>query len=752
MPFADPDRVIRIFGSTPQYKQDDLSYADYLDLREQMQTVSGLATIERVGTVLVQGDETEDLRADIVSRNFFSVMGIQAHLGRFFSESDEPALKNTDTVVLSHRLWQRRFGGDPNLVGRSIVLSHRTLVVLAIASVDFNGLERLNPAEVWYPFENYRDIGTSWEQRSLGVVGRLKSGYTVAQAQTEAETIFRRLDFRDAASRAPLRALVQTEARVQFERTGTLGLLLLGIVGTVLLLACTNVSSMLLARAEVRAREMAVRSALGCGRWRLVRQLLAESLVLSLIAMAVSLLLASWLVSVWPALLPPSAASAIALVVHFDGRAVAFTTAISLLTIVLFGLAPALYASRPDLVAVLKGSSAGGRGAGRRGLSALVVGQTTVALVLMVMAALLTRSLLAYYTADIGFERKEILLVSLNAGNEEQGRILRRQLKERVLALPGVKRVSVARVVPFSLSGLGASKKIFPLNRATSAPQDGWSVKFNAIDPEYFGLLGMSVLRGRDFNERDDKSSARVMLINETMADKFWPNEDPVGQLVRLGSLTGEAVQIIGVVGDTRIVNIDEEAQPYLFLSLAQYYHWEMILMVESAVKAAALAGPVRAELSQLGINPSQSDISTMKEYIRFRLSGEEFLAKATVTFGLLDLFLASLGLYGVLNYTVSRRTRGIGIRIALGAPRREVLALVLRRGMMMATLGAGLGFPIALAAGHALRGLLYAVSPLDPLSITVSLAIVLAVALLACYIPARRAAKIDPMEALRYE
>lgn len=752
MPFTDPGRVVRIFGSTPRYKHDGLSYPDYLDLRGQMQSVSGLTTSDRRGAVLVRGDEPEDLRADVVSRNFFAVLGIRPHLGRFFSEADEPALRDTLTVVLSHRLWQRRFGGDPNLVGESIVLTHRSLVVLAIAPPGFNGLERLNPADVWYPPENYR-VDWARDERCLSVIGRLKPGYTAAQAQTEAETIFRRLDLRDSASHTPLRALVQTEAEVQFQRTGTLGLLLLGIVGTVLLLACANVSSLLLARAHVRAREMAVRSALGGSRRRLLRQLLAESLLVALIATAVSLILARWLISAWPALLPPDAAGTIALVAHFDGRVLTFTTAVSLFTILLFGLAPAVHASKPDLVPALKGDlGTGGRGARHRGLSVLVIGQASLALVLIATATLLVRSVLACYTVDLGFERKEILLVELGTGNEEQGRTFHRQLKERALALPGVKRASVARVVPFSSWGTGASRKVFLPGSPASVQQDGWSVRFNAVDPDYFKLLGIPILRGRDFNARDDKSGAPVMLINESMAKRFWPKENPVGQLVRLGSPTGEAVRIVGVIQDTKIVAIDEAPQPYLFLPLAQHYHHETTLLVESAVDAATLAGPVRAELSALGAKPAQSDFSTMKEYIRARFTGEVFLTKLVVTFGLLGLGLASVGLYGVVAYAVNRRTREIGIRMALGAQRRAVLVLVVRRGMALAALGAGLGVPIALAVGHTVRGLLYGVNPLDPLSIGMSLAALLGVALLACYIPARRAARIDPMAALRCE
>ncbi len=752
MPFADPGRVIRIFGSTPRYKQGSLSYPDYFDLRQQMQSVSGLATCEHHTADLVTDDEPENLPADVVSRNFFSVLGVQPYLGRFFSESDEAALKDTPAVVLSHRLWQRCFGGDPDLVGKPIEVTSRLVTVLAIAPPRFTGLERTNPVDVWYPVETF-GMNPSRDARALSVVGRLQPAATVQHAQAEAETIFRRLDLREAASRAPLGALVQTEASVQFERTGLLSLLLLGIVGTVLLLACVNVASLLLARGEVRSLEMAVRAALGGSRWRLVRQLLAENLVLALIAAALSLLLAHWLVRAWPALLPPEAAVLIAAQVHWDGRAVMFTCAISLLSIVVFGLAPAVYASRFDLAGAMKGERARhAPGRGQRSLGLLVVGQATVALVLVTVAGLLTRSLLACYGADLGFQKKNILLVCLGNDNEEQGRRIHRQLKERILALPGVQRVSVARVVPFSPYGTWTSQKIFLPTRPASTPGEGWSVRFNTVDPDYFGLLGIPLLHGRTFDEHDDASGPRVMLVNETMARGFWPSEDPVGQWVRLGSPTGEMLQIVGVVRDTKMDNVDETPPPNFFLPLAQHYPRDAILLAESGVSAATLMRPVRAELKALGIKPSKSDISTMKDYIRARVAGEEFLAQIAGAVGLLDLGLASLGLYGVVAYAVSRRTREIGIRLALGARRREVLWLVLKRGMALPALGAGLGVPIALAMGHAIRGLLYGVNPLDPFTLLVSLAVFLAVALLACYVPARRAARIDPMIALRCE
>ena len=749
-PFADPDHVVRLFGSTSRDKHGNLSFLDYQDLRAQMQSVSDLAFNERRGALLDAEEGPESLRADTVSRNFFSVLGVKPYLGRFFSESDEPDLKNTPAVVLSHRLWQRRFRGDPSRVGQPVVLSGRSEVVLAIAPPDFNGLARLNPAEVWYPPET-SGVGTSRNDRSLEVVGRLKAGYTVAQAQAEASAIFHRMELKDAASGTPLRAIVQTEASYQFERTGNLGLLLLGIVGTVLLLACANVSSLLLARAEVRAREMAMRSALGGSRWRMVRQLLIESGVLALIAAAASLLLAYWITRAWPSLLPPEVAGPVDLVVRFDGRVVGFTAALSLLTVFLFGLAPALHASKADLLSTLKQDVVpGGKHAG---LNVLVVVQMSVALVLVYTAALLTRSLWACYAADLGFEKREILLVMVYpSGDEKRDRMFHRQFKERVLALPGVQRVSVSSVVPFSPSGTGMSQMVFPLADRGATAESGRSVRYNTVEPDYFDLLGIRILRGRGFAEHDDQSSPRVMVINETMARSFWPDQDALGQLVRLGSPTNAPVEIVGVARDTRLNIIQEKPAPYLYLPLAQHQSWQCFLLIESARNAAALAGPIRGELGALGRKPTRTDISTMKAFVRAKLSDDEFMAQTAAALGLLGLGLASVGLYGVLAYAVNRRTREIGIRMALGAQRFEVLRLVLRRGMVLALVGLALGVPATLAVSRLIRGFVYGVSPVDPYSIGAAGLLLLIVAGLATFFPARRATKIDPIVALRCE
>lgn len=753
MPYADPERVVRIFGNMEGDSSGDLSYVDYLDLREQMDSLSGLATCARHGFILDRKDESIRLRHDSVSRSLFTVLGIKPHLGKFFSDADSMDLKNTQSAVLSYRAWQQYFNGDPNLVGQSIILSSRSLMVLAIAPPDFDSIERTNPAHVWTPVENHK-INMERDDRYLSVIGRLKPGANIKQAQAEANAVFNRMKLRDASTHEPLQAEVLSEATFQRQQNGPLGIILMSIVGVILLLACANVASLLLARAEIRTREMAVRTAMGSSRWRLIRQLMAESLVLALITLAISILMVHWLVRAWPGLLPADSAKHVAQLSRLDGRVLGFTAVVSLMSIFLFGLIPALHASKPDLLPAIKGETGLGTSGKKRyrGLKLMVSGQTGIALVLVILATLLTRSLLAQFGTELGFEKKELLLVNISTGHEKHARQFHQQLKERVQALPGVKQVCLSRIVPFSPWGTGFQRKVFISNKTSASPQAGWSICCNIVDPGYFKLMGVPLLRGRTFLERDNKASVPVMVINETMAQKFWPDEDPVGQWIRFREPDGQAIQIIGVVRDTVLYSFREESSPYLFLPFAQQYHWENTLIVECHVKATSLVDSVRAELVALGEKPLQTDINTMTGYIRSRLSGEAFLSKMTGVFGLLGLALAAVGLYGVLAYMVNQHTHEIGIRMALGAQRYAVLIQFLMRGMSLVVFGAAIGVPIALCLGLLLRSALFGVSPMDPVSFILSLGVLLLVALLACYIPARRAAKIDPMEALRYE
>ena len=764
MPFGDPSRLVRIFACTSTASREGLPFPDYRDLAAQMGSVSGLAFNNARDAVLTGPratgpDGREDLRADVVSRNFFSVLGVRPFLGRFFSEADAADLRNLPGVVLSHQLWQRCFGGETNVVGQVIELGcggWSNAVVLGIAPPGFKGLDRLEPAEVWCPKESWDRDGRIWSRRgaSLTMIARLKPGCTARQVQAEAEAAFRRLDLRDADSDMTLHAAVLTEARLQFEETGRLSLLLLGIVGTVLLPACANVSSLLLARAEARPREMGVRVALGAGRWRLIRQLLTESLVLALVAGAVSLVLARWVIAAAPAWCPAEFANA---TVRFDGRVIAFGVALSGLTVFVFGLAPAWRTTQQAVCPALKGElSLGFTGHRRTLLSGLVMGQTCGALVLVSLAALLARSLLACYATDLGFERKPILVTDVYHPNtehdEEAGRLACSQLKERLLALPGVKRVSVAGAIPFLGTSAVDSVRVFSPNGGTSEAQIGRGVQFNIVDGDYFALLGIRVVKGRGLSKRDNLASPRVVVINETMAKSFWPGEDPVGRSLRLESLTNQPVEIVGVVRNTKLAGSETEAEPCLYLPFEQRYYWRTYVLIEGAKGVAALAGPVRRELRASGVPPSESWLASMKACIDGALRPKRFLAQVSLALGLLGLVLASVGLYGVLSYTVNRRTREIGVRMALGAQRRDVLLMILRQGLSLTVLGAVLAAPVLLALSHVVRAFLYGVSPLDPLSLGAAALVLLAVAVLAAYLPARRAMVTDPMEALRYE
>jgi len=755
-PFKDTDRVIRVFASSERHRYSGFSYPDFLELQRQMQSLSGLAAVQYRGANLFREELSEQLIVAVVSRNFFSVLGIRPHLGQFFSEDDETALKGEPVVVLSHDLWQRSFGGNPDVVGKPIRLSGRSVVVMGIAPPSFSGARRMVPSDVWYPIETWgrpaeratRDV------RAFDLVGRLCPSYTVRQAQAEAETIFKRLDLKEPATRMDQQALVLSEARFQYEGSALYSLLPMGIVSAVLLIACANVSGLLLAKAEVRRREMAIRLALGAGRARLVRQLLTEGILLSLIAVAVSLLLAHWMISSLPAILPPRLAS-VDFGARLDVRVVAFTVIIGVLTTLLFSLAPALYASRPALVPVLKGDLVPS-GPRRKcdGLNALVVSQLALALILTTLASLLVKSLFKCHASDLGFDKKKkILLADLGPpGDEEYVRTFYRQLKERLRALPGVKRVSLARCVPFSLIGGGVTQKVFLSPDRTSAGAGGWAIKFNLVDPEYFRTMGIQILRGRDFNEHDGHSGQRAVMINDTMAKRFWPKEDPIGKWIRIGDANSEPAQIVGLVQGGKYNAIDEPPEPYFYIPFAQMYWVEMTLIVETAVDPAALVHPVRKEIRSLSKTIDLYPMNTMQEYVRSAMFVWDVMTKLLTFLGLLGLGLASIGLYGLISYAVNRRTQEIGIRMALGAQRRDVLKTVMRRGGWLVVIGVALGLPIALASAHVLRGFLYEVRPVDPAVVALSVVVLLGVAALATYLPARKATKVDPMVALRYE
>jgi predicted permease len=755
MPFRDPKSIVHIFAESPTVRRGSFSYPDYLQLQKEMRSLAGLAAVGRSNVVLFGEEVSEVLPADVVSRNFFTVLGVKPRAGRFFREEDEPSLRDQLCVVLSYALWQRRFGGDRNLIGRSIVLSGRSATVLGVAPSDFTGVTRRLSADLWYPAENWgRPEERASRSRWFALVGRLRVNYTALQAQAEVAT---RLPNRSEGSTdVPQRIAVLSRTAFQSENTDAAApVFLMAIAATVLVIACANISGLLLARAEVRQREMAIRAGLGAGRLRLVRQLLSESLSLSLCGLTGSLLLASLLIRLLPAFLP---SALLGTGVRLDARVVIFTVGISLLTVALFGLAPALRAShsRP-MSAIRTDIPAHNPRQKHRGLNTLVVGQLALAMILAGFASLVVRSLAKCYTEDLGFERENVLLadVRYGHGDEAAGRLFFGELLKRIRTLPGAERASVARSVPFCPNGRAATRQVFLSPGHVMAKPTGWPTRYNTIDPEYFRVMGIPVLYGRGFNEHDDSSHPKVVMVSEALVRRFWPNEDPLDKQVWVDDAGGEPATVVGVVKDVKYdwrKDPHEAPEPYLYFPLAQMYAQEMILQVKTHVDAMALVASVRREIRTLDKTMPVWPMSTMRQYFRSEILLRDVMTKMVAFLGLLALALASVGLYGVVSYSVSRRTQEIGIRMALGARRADVLRPILWRGGRLALWGVVLGLPGTLALGQLFRSDLYGVKPADPVSIGLCLGLLLAVTILACYLPARRAAGVDPLIALRYE
>ena len=756
LPVTRPGQLFRVFASTDQNPYGSFSYPDYVELRDRSRAFSGLMAIDHRGAALKGSEGSEGLVADVVSRNYFTVLGVKAILGRFFSAEDDPASVAEPVVVITHGLWHRRFGGDDDIAGKTILLNGRNVTVIGVTPKGFVGTRNVVRCEVWYPIETWAQHEgrrESRERRDFELWGRLPPGTTVTEAQAEVDTVVRQLAAAYTSTNKVQRGLVVSEARFRLKGKGVLLLLSMLIVGLVLLISCANVSSLLVARSELRRREMSIRFAVGGGRARLFRQLLTESLLLCLLGAGVSILLTKLVIAALPALLPPGVASM--LDVRLDHRVVGFTMVVSLLVTLTFGLVPALRASKPNLTPLLKGEYIQ-NGKGRRrfsGLNAMVVGQLALSMVLLATAGLLMKSFLQCLNTDLGYFKKNILLASLSrSSNVEQTKFYYQQLVERVQTLPGVKHASMARHAPFGESGGGAAKRVFLPGDESSAQEQGQAIKFNVVGQDYFRTMGVRLLQGREFNELDDQSRPKVVMVSETMARRFWPDRNPLGQLVRVDKPQGQAWEVIGVVEDCKHINVDDEPEPYLYFPFGQMFWWDMTLLVETSLDAGEMVKLVRREMQALNKDATLSSMTTMKELIRSNLSARRSLTELMGTLSLIGLILATAGLYGVVAYAVNQRRHEIGIRMALGAQRGDVLKMILRQGLVLALCGLGFGLPIALAVAHILRSLFYGVSPMHPTTFAGASLVLVGVVLAASYIPARRAAKVDPIVALRYE
>jgi predicted permease len=756
---VDPDGIVHFEARTKDDLYQEISNPDYLEYRGQSDVFQDLAAVGERGAILDVNGEAESIMAWHVSGNYFSMLGVDTQIGRPLSEEDDSLLATEGTVVISHNLWHRHFGGRSDILGQPIRLNGRSLTVVGVAPIEFRGLDRFLDVSVWIPLNQRPLIGGDRNELEvrrrqwLTLVGRLRPDVSLEEAQAQVTTITERLSaaYPDTYSDRKVTLVPETE-RWQ-ESVADNGMYLLAMVALVLLIACANVANLMLGHADDRRRTLAMQAALGAGRARLARGVLAQSLVLAAAGGGLGLLLCNWLNLLLP-LLTPQSTAAIYPDLQVDGRIVAFVLTMSLVSAFLAGIVPALRSSRLDLVPALNGSEAT-PGRSRFALrNVLVVSQVALSMVLLSSGGLLLKSFLNSRQIDPGFDaRGHLVSFDLVPGFKGyEGQRLHNfyeELRQRLQALPGVNDATYAARLPFWLSGGGRSTSLEVPGFETPSGET-LRVHFTLIGPNYFRTLGTELLRGRPVDETDMPERGRVAVINQTMAEKFWPGLDPLGQVFLMGSGRRE-VRIIGVAEDSRISQLHEEPEPYLFVPEAQMLEGQATFALRLRPGAMGIMGAVKRELAELDPMPVLN-VTTIDETMERVLSSERMAAWLVGSLGVLGLVLGAVGLYGVLSLTAARRTREAGIRLALGAGRRDVVMLILGQGMWLWLVGTVIGLIAASGATRILTSRLHGVSPWDPATFALVAALLALVALAACYFPARRAASIDPTWALRYE
>jgi predicted permease len=751
LPVEEPGRLIALTGTDERGRSSSsFSYPEYLRFRDEGRALAGLAAFSFESFSLRGPEGPVAVAGSLVSGNYFDVLRVRPAVGRFFLP-EEGARGAAPVAVLSWAAWQSRFAGDPGIVGRAVVLNGKPVTVVGVAPRGFGGTINVLSFDLWLPLEAYPQLVASFRldhpgHSFLQLAGRLAPGATIPQARSELAGRLRAPFSPEGRTLKDVRVAPLTGLPGE-GRAGVMGAgaLLMTVALLVLFIACVNVVGMLLARASVRRREVAIRLAVGAGRGRLVRQLLTESVLLWLLGGAAGLLLASWLGRAIPALLPPlPEAARLALDLGVDARVLAFALGISLLSGVGFGLAPALQATRPGAVPALR---SGGQVEGRRGSrlrDAFVVGQLAVALLLLVSAGLFLRSLWHSRVADPGFDPDGVVAagidLDLHGYKDDQGRAFFHQLAARLREVPGVESVGLATAVP--LSGMENRTTV------TAGGTEERSLGYTVVSPGYLKTLRIPLLRGRDFADADAPGAPPVVIVSEALAREYWPGQDPVGKQLRTGA---EPMEVIGVVRDVQDQTMGQRPSPFMYLPLTQSYEPAATVLVRGRGGPGAALAAVRREVHALDPNlPLMMELPLRQMIVS--LAPQPLLATLIGGFGVVGLILASVGVYGVVAYLVAQRTKEIGIRMALGAARRDVLRLVMGRGARLALVGMAIGTAAALGLTRFLRGLLVGVTPADPATFAGVVILLGAVVLLASWLPARRAARVDPMTALRSE
>jgi predicted permease len=770
LPVEQPERLVALYtedaknpGSLP------LSYPNFLDLRSGSRSFSALVAHRPVTlslSGLPDGAEPEKISGELVSWSYFETLGVRPALGRGFLAEEDEVPGARPVAVLAHSFWQRRFSGDPAAVGKDVALNGTRFSIVGVAPADFRGLNALAPPDVFLPVAMYEQAITARplkfnERRALHLfaAGRLKPGVSLDQARSEVSVLAAGLasEYPEAntgrsAALVPLvEATINPNLKGKYVLAGTL---LMTVAGLVLLVACATVANLLLARAVSRRKEIAIRLSLGAARGRLVRQLLTESLLLAFAGGAAGLLVAVWgrdfLWSLRPPFLPAT------LDLALDARVLGFTFGLSLATGVLFGLLPALQSSRPEMVTALKNQAAPpirGRGLGiLKTRSLLVIAQVGLSLVSLIGAALFIRSLLEAQRIDPGFEPQGLVTLSLDPGGRgyepARGQELYRQAVEETERLPGIRRAAISELPVLQPGGF---QRTLVIEGMEATAEDSLLVRANAVGTGYFETLGIPLRRGRGFAPEDRRESRPVAVINETMARRFWPNQEPVGR--RFGFFGQDKVyEIVGVAADAKYTALGEEPLPYVYLPLLQSYPSSATLYARASGDPDTALAAIRKRLRALDPSLPLTDAGPVSDALDRALWGPRVAAGLLLLFGLLALVLATMGLYGVISYAVQQGRRDIGIRVALGAARGDVLGLILRQGLTLIGLGLALGLAAAALLAPRIPGLLVGTDPSDPAAWAGAAAVLALVGLAATWVPAHRATGIDPALVLRQE
>ena len=756
LPYRSPESLYHMWERTPQkeFDQREFSYPDYQDYLQNK--VCDIAAYTGGGTILNGNGESERVFAPAVTANFFSVLGVDPIRGRTF-QAGEDKQGGPNVAVLTYGLWQRRFGGSEGIVGQQIDLAGVSYTVIGVLPQSFQFAMR--PADLWVPYQPTQNQLTRRFMHGTNLIARLKPGVSAPQAQAELSLITTRIEqkFKDSHAGTSLKFIPLQEQVVG--QVKPILMILLGAVGFVLLIACANVANLLLTRSLTRQKEVGIRVALGASRWRVVRQLLTESVLLSLAGGVVGLLLAYWGTTALVSMLPPNQISALPFLqtLKIDVRMLAFSFGLSVLTGIIFGLAPALQSSRLELSGVLK---EGGRntsgGVSQRLRSGLVMTEIALAVILLVGAGMLLKSLVRVLRTDPGFNPENVLTMTVvlpaakyTDANSQIS--FQDQLQQHVGALPGVTGAGTVNILPLQP---GNTTRVNVDGDPIPPPGQELEANIRVVSEDYFRALGVPLISGRMFDAHDNADAPQVVIIGKTMADRIFSGRDPLGRRLKYAGVEAPPLSIVGVVADVKITGLDQEARPVIYYPFRQNASPFANLVVRTSSDPASLAGSLRNEIRSLEPAAAIFNVQAMPELIASSPAAfmRRFPATLIGVFAGLALLLSSIGIYGVVSYSVSQQTHYIGVRMALGARAADILKLILKQGLIIALAGIAIGSLGAYVLMRLLQSLLFEVSANDASTYAVVAGALFLIALLACYLPARRATKVDPLVALRYE